>query len=169
MGGGKGTNGEKSSEALGQVVLESVAGGGASRGHLKFAIDRGQVPVNGTRADDELLGNLSVGESLCDETQYFHLTGGQSCRVGGMKCGSGRSGHQCCMGLLRDLWRECLMRGERLCGGHGAPSCPGLFKDLLAQLPANYDHHAVIECWLNGHAAGLAQGLCRSPEHGCPG
>jgi len=89
------------------------------------------VPVDGARADDELFGNLSVGEALCDQAQHFHLTSGQSCWRDGMTCGSGRREIQHCLGrrqARRGLWREGLRRGERLCEGHGAPPGQGLFE-----------------------------------------
>ena len=38
--------------AVDEVMLHRIASGGSSRGNLDFAIDRGQVVVNGTRADD---------------------------------------------------------------------------------------------------------------------
>jgi len=37
---------------LHKLMLHRVAGGSATRGHLDFAIDRGQVVVHGTGADD---------------------------------------------------------------------------------------------------------------------
>jgi hypothetical protein len=42
-----------------------------TRGDLDFAIDRGQVGVDGARTDDEMLGDLGVGESFRYETKYF--------------------------------------------------------------------------------------------------
>jgi hypothetical protein len=49
---------------LGQVMLESVACGSAARGHAELTVDRGQVPVDGARANDELLSNLGIGDPL---------------------------------------------------------------------------------------------------------
>jgi len=37
---------------LDELVLHCIASGGTTRGNLDFAIDRGQVVVNGTGADD---------------------------------------------------------------------------------------------------------------------
>ena len=48
-------------EASDQVMLDSVASNGAARGNLELAVDRGQVPVDGARTDDELFGYLCVG------------------------------------------------------------------------------------------------------------
>ena len=42
-----------------------------TRGNLDFAIDRGQVRVDGARTDDEMLGDLGFGESFRYETKYF--------------------------------------------------------------------------------------------------
>ena len=52
------------SGGLDQVLVERVACGGTTRGNLDFPIDRLQVGVDRARADDELLGNLGVGQSL---------------------------------------------------------------------------------------------------------
>jgi len=125
------------------MLFNGVASGGAARGDSELAVNGGEVPVDGARADDELFGNLSVGEALCDQPQHFHLASGQSCWRGGMTCGSGRKGTRHCLcrwQSLRGLRREDLMRGERLCGGHGAPPGPGLFEGWLAQLAAHHGH-----------------------------
>ena len=45
-------------------MLESVACSGTAGEDLDFAIDGGQVIVDGARADDEMFGDLPVGESL---------------------------------------------------------------------------------------------------------
>ena len=50
--------------ALDQVVLDSEAGGGGSRGDAKLAVDRGQVPVDGARTNNELFGYLGIGQPL---------------------------------------------------------------------------------------------------------
>ena len=50
-------------EELDQVVIQGIAGRGTARGDANLAIDRGQVRVNGARADDELLGDLNIGQS----------------------------------------------------------------------------------------------------------
>ncbi len=44
-------------------MLNSKASGGTSRGDSELAVDRGQVPVDGAGTDNELFGDLSVGES----------------------------------------------------------------------------------------------------------
>src|SRR5258708_17506560 len=123
---------------LDQVMLDGEASGGTARGDAELAVDRGQVPVDGARADGEPLGDLSIGESLCHETQHLHLAGGQSCWSGPWRC-QGR------LQRLRGLWRESLARGERLCGCHGAALCQRLFEGWLAQHAANYGYHALLE------------------------
>ena len=39
------------------MVVDGVAGGGAARGDPELAVDHGQVPVDVTATDDELLGH----------------------------------------------------------------------------------------------------------------
>src|SRR6266567_3292860 len=53
-----------------------------ARGDPDFAIDRGQVPVDGTRTDDELFGYLGVGEPLGHQAQHFDFTCGQASWIG---------------------------------------------------------------------------------------
>ena len=50
--------------ALDQVMLHCVARGCAAGGNLDFAIDRGEVVVDGTRTDHQLFGDLYIGQSL---------------------------------------------------------------------------------------------------------
>ena len=61
----------------GQLMLDGVAGGGAARGHLDFAINGGEVGVDRARTDDELLGDLRIGEALCEQAQHLDLACGQ--------------------------------------------------------------------------------------------
>ncbi len=42
----------RGSERLEKMLLYGIAGGSTARGNLDFAIDRGEVVVNGTWADD---------------------------------------------------------------------------------------------------------------------
>ena len=53
-----------SARVLQQLMLKSVACSGATRGNLKLAVDRSQVPVDGAWANNELLGDLGVGHPL---------------------------------------------------------------------------------------------------------
>lgn len=39
---------------LEQVLFEGKAGGGGSRGDVQLAVDGGEMPVAGARADDQL-------------------------------------------------------------------------------------------------------------------
>ena len=66
-----------------QLVLDGIAGGGGSRGDLDFAVDGGEVVVDGAGTDEELVGDLRVGESLGEEAQDFDFAGGQAGRRGG--------------------------------------------------------------------------------------
>ena len=52
------------SGGLDQVLVERIACGSTTRGDLDFPIDRLQVGVDRAWTDDELLGNLGVGQSL---------------------------------------------------------------------------------------------------------
>ena len=47
-----------------QMVGESIVSGCVTGGDANFAVNRGQVSVNGARADDQFLGYLGIGESL---------------------------------------------------------------------------------------------------------
>ena len=69
--------------ALYEVMLDRVAGSSGSRGDLDFAIDRGQMVVDGARADHEAFGDLGIGQSLCQQAQDFDLAGGQTSGIGG--------------------------------------------------------------------------------------
>ena len=49
---------------LGELMVDGVAGGGAAGGNLDFAIDGGEVVVDGARTDYQLFGDLYIGQSL---------------------------------------------------------------------------------------------------------
>ena len=63
-------------------MLYRIARGGYSGGDPDLAINRGQVCVNGAGADDQMLGYLLIGQSLCHHAQHFHLAGRQSAWIG---------------------------------------------------------------------------------------
>ena len=63
-------------------MVDGVAGGSAAGGDLDFAIDRGEVVVDSARTDHQLLGDLCIGQSLCQQTQDFDFTGGQAAGIG---------------------------------------------------------------------------------------
>jgi hypothetical protein len=65
-----------------QLVLDGIAGGGAAGGDLDFAVDGGEVVVDGARADDELVGDLRIGQSLCQKAQHINLAGSQAIGIG---------------------------------------------------------------------------------------
>ncbi len=48
-------------------MLDSVASGSAARGNLYLAIDRGQVGIDGAGADDQVFGDLGIGQALCQQ------------------------------------------------------------------------------------------------------
>ena len=73
---------ETEAEALQQLVLNGIAGGGTARGDTNLAINRGQVVVDDAGTDDELFGRLGIGESLGHQAQYLDLAGCQSVRIG---------------------------------------------------------------------------------------
>ena len=64
----RGGRSKKSRGTLEQVLLNGVAGGSRSRGDAELAVNGGQVEVDGASADDEVFGNLGVGEALSYET-----------------------------------------------------------------------------------------------------
>ena len=74
---------KNSDGVLHQMMLDSIACSGTARGHLELAVDRGQVPVDGARTDDELFSHLDIGQPLCYQAQHIDLTGGQASRIGG--------------------------------------------------------------------------------------
>jgi len=49
---------------LDQAVFHRVAGSGSARRDLELAVDGGEVIVDGALADDELLSDVHIGESL---------------------------------------------------------------------------------------------------------
>ena len=57
---------ETRSEALEQLVLDSIASGATARGDPNLAIDRRQVGVDGAGTDHELLGDLLTRQPACD-------------------------------------------------------------------------------------------------------
>ena len=60
-----------------QVFLDGVTRGSGSGGDLQFAVDRSQVVIDRSRADDEAFGDLRVRQSLCHQTQDLDLPGGE--------------------------------------------------------------------------------------------
>ena len=65
-----------------QVVLDRIAGRGTARGHLNLAIDRGQVVVDRAGTDNQMLGDLRICESLCQQAQHLDLPSRQSIGIG---------------------------------------------------------------------------------------
>jgi hypothetical protein len=78
--GGGGT--DKAGSGLDQVVIHRIARGGHSSGNLDFAIDRGQVVVDGAGTDDQLFGDLRIGQSSGQQAQHLDLAGGQTVGIG---------------------------------------------------------------------------------------
>ena len=64
-------------------MVDGVAGGGAAGGNLDFLVDRGEVVINRAGTDHQLLGDLSIGHSLRQQTQDLDFTGGQAIGIGG--------------------------------------------------------------------------------------
>jgi len=71
------------------MVLESIARGGTAGGDPDLAVNRGQVPVAGARADGECFGHLGVARSLARQAQHFDPTGGQAGKIDGRRLRSG--------------------------------------------------------------------------------
>ena len=66
-----------------QTVQGGITGSGGSGGDLDFAVDRGQVSLDGTQADDELFGDLSIRQSLRNATQHLDFAGGEPIGLAG--------------------------------------------------------------------------------------
>jgi hypothetical protein len=66
--GGVQETGGKQQGVLDHLMLDGVASRRSSRGDAELAIDRSQVPVDRARADDELLGDLCIGQTSSNET-----------------------------------------------------------------------------------------------------
>ena len=58
-------------------MLNNVSRSRTPRSDLDLAIDRGQVAVDGARANDKVLGNLGIEPAQCHETQHFDLADAQ--------------------------------------------------------------------------------------------
>jgi hypothetical protein len=61
-----------------QVVLDREAGGRVARGHVQLGVDRGQVAIDGARADDQLCGDISIGKPPREQAQHRDLALGQA-------------------------------------------------------------------------------------------
>ena len=72
-----------SAPASDQVMLDGIAGSSSARGDLDFAVDQGQVILHRTWTDDELFGDLSIGESLGYETKHLDFMGGEPIGIAG--------------------------------------------------------------------------------------
>ena len=66
---------------LDKLVIHCEASGGGARIDPQLVVDRGQVRVDGARADDELFGHLDVGQSLRHQPQHLYFTCRQSFRI----------------------------------------------------------------------------------------
>ena len=64
-------------------MINGVAGSSATGGNLDFLVDRGEVVVDGARADHQLFGDLCIGHSSRQQTQDLDFTGGQAVGIGG--------------------------------------------------------------------------------------
>ncbi len=60
-----------------QVMLDGIVCGRDPRGKAQLAVDGADMGVDGTRADDQALGHLGIGESLCQQAQHLHFACGQ--------------------------------------------------------------------------------------------
>ena len=56
------------SRSLHQLVLKRIACGSAARGDTELAVDGAQVRVNGVQTQHQLLGDLRVSQSRCEQT-----------------------------------------------------------------------------------------------------
>jgi len=60
-----------------QVMLDGIVCGRDPRGKAQLAVDGADMRMDGTRADDQALGHLGIGEPLCQQEQYLHFASGQ--------------------------------------------------------------------------------------------
>ena len=67
---------------LREVLFQSIAGSGTTRGHLYLAVNGLQVGVDRMRANHQLFGHLGIGVPLGHQAQYLDLAGCQSVRIG---------------------------------------------------------------------------------------
>ena len=63
-------------------MFKRVAGSGSARGDLDFPVDGGEVVIDGAGADDELVGDLHVSQTLSEETEDFDFAGGEVIGIG---------------------------------------------------------------------------------------
>ena len=75
--GASGDNVTGGSGSSDQMSLDGIARGCGSGGDLQFAVDRSQMVIDRSRADDEAFGDLRVRQSLCHQTQDLDLPGGE--------------------------------------------------------------------------------------------
>src|SRR5258708_371900 len=152
------------SGGLAQVLFERIACGSTTRGDLDFPIDRLQVGVDRARTDDELCGDLGVGQSLSQQAQHLHFAHRQPIRIGGWRF---------------RWWSRCSLYKDR----HWSSSCKGLLpchatslgpcnrKGSLTQLGMCGSDGALIvgtvDGW-QGRAEGVAHGCCCGPQPHCP-
>src|SRR5579885_3901246 len=91
------------------------------------------MAVDGVRTEDELFGDLRVGETLRDKADHFHLTRRQVVRVGEMRS---------CWWLQRDgRSRLNLAHRDGLLRGDTASLRPRARKSLFVQLRARSEEH----------------------------
>src|SRR5260370_38003549 len=121
---------------LDQLVVNGIAGGRTARRDPELTVDRGQMPVDGARADDEMFGDLSIGQALCHQAQHLLLTRGQAsriCRWSRQRPCRGRCGYR--------GWSMC---GEGLLWRHSASLSPAGGKGILTEVGACGCNRALI-------------------------
>src|SRR6266704_1945498 len=152
------------SGGLAQVLFESIACGCTARGDLDFPIDRLQVGVDRARTDDEVFGDLGVGQSLSQQAQHLHFARCQPVRIG--ECRFRRWSWGC---LSWDRHRSSSCQGLLPC--HTTSLGPGHRKGLLTQLGMCGSDGALVvgtgDGW-QGRAEGVAQDCRCGQEPHCP-
>ena len=76
--GGMSGIGGKTSPLSHQMLFNRVASGRTARRNLELAVDGGEVPVDGAGTDNQLSGQLGIGQPLGHQAQHFHLACGQA-------------------------------------------------------------------------------------------
>jgi hypothetical protein len=121
--------------------------------------------IDGDQADDELLGNLSAGQALCEQPQYLHLTRGEP----GMKQRKRRARCRGWGGESR-LWERFQVE-EDVFWCHHSPFGPGGGKGLLPQVRAHGSDselmHSLRKGWQR-RPDGLTKRLGGTHEPHCP-
>src|SRR5207237_724359 len=129
------------SPVSGEAVLDGMAGGRAARGHGQLAVDGTDMGMHGAGTEHQFVGDLLVGQAVCEQAQHLHFACGQPSRIDLWWWGSagtrGWGGFVplCCQCLL---WR------------HGASVGPGGSEGAFSQVDPRCRERALIVSKFDG-------------------